>query len=71
MLISERFFEFKNQSYFALHKVKNQLVIEEVKGKTANIYFDNSVLAPKELEVAMGNYWAKRNIVTVKFRILS
>ncbi len=58
----ERHFYYKHQKYFAFHKVKNQLVIEEVYGKSTFLYYNRSKLKLQDLEVALDAYWAKHNI---------
>jgi hypothetical protein len=66
VLIVNRFIQHKDQNYIAFHRVKNQLIVEEVKGRTSSLYFDSTQLKEVDLEVAMGNYWAKYNVSIVE-----
>jgi hypothetical protein len=65
--ITERFFQYKKQHYIAYHKVNNQLVIEHVHQRNSSLYYDTETLTESDLEVALGNYWAKRNISKMSY----
>lgn len=66
--ITQRFLHYKKQHYIAYHKVNNQLVIEYVNERNSRLYFDKEKLSESNLEVALGNYWAKRNISKMSYQ---